>query len=45
VAIPLADGPLTLEESMACAPELVERATRRALRLIALGQELPALSP
>jgi glycerate kinase len=40
VAIPLPDGPLTQEESMARASELVEAATRRALRLMMLGQGL-----
>ncbi len=40
VAIPLPDGPLTQEESMARASELVEAATRRAMRLMMLGQGL-----
>jgi glycerate kinase len=40
VAIPIAHGPLTLEESMARAAELLTSATTRALRLIQLGQEL-----
>jgi glycerate kinase len=35
-ALPLADGPLTLEESMARAAELTRDATLRALRLILL---------
>ena len=39
-AIPLVDGPMTLEASMERAAELVTRATARALRLIALGQSL-----
>jgi glycerate 2-kinase len=43
-AIPLADGPLSLEESMARAAELVTSATARALRLLVLGRSLP-LSP
>ncbi len=40
-AIPLADGPLSLEESMARAAELVTSATARALRLLMLGRSLP----
>ena len=36
-ALPLADGPLTLEESMARAADLTRDATLRALRLILLG--------
>jgi len=40
VAIPLPDGPLTQEESMARASELLEAATRRAMRLMMLGQGL-----
>jgi len=39
-AIPLPDGPLTLDESMARAAELVTVAAARALRLVKLGQEL-----
>lgn len=39
-AIPLPDGPLTLDESMARAAELVTAAAVRALRLIKLGREL-----
>ena len=35
-ALPLADGPLTLEESMARAADLTHDATLRALRLILL---------
>ena len=35
-ALPLADGPLTLEESMARAADLTRDATLRALRLILL---------
>lgn len=40
VAIPIADGPLTLAESMARAAELLTAATTRAMRLIQLGQRL-----
>jgi glycerate kinase len=40
VALPLADGPLTLEESMRAAPRLLTAATVRALRLIRLGASL-----
>lgn len=39
-AIPLVDGPMTLEASMARAAELVTQATIRALRLVALGQHV-----
>lgn len=39
-AIPLPDGPLTLDESMARAAELVTAAAVRAVRLIKLGREL-----
>jgi glycerate 2-kinase len=39
-AIPLPDGPLTLDESMARAAELVTAAAARALWLIKLGREL-----
>lgn len=39
-ALPLVDGPMTLEASMARAAELVTRATVRALRLVALGQSV-----
>jgi len=39
-AIPLPDGPLTLDESMARAAELVTAAAERALRLVKLGREL-----
>lgn len=35
--LPLADGPLTLDESMARAPDLVAAAASRALRLIQIG--------
>lgn len=38
--VPLVDGPLTLEASMARAAELATRATARALRLVALGQNV-----
>jgi glycerate kinase len=37
-ALPISDGPLTLEQSMARAPELLAGAAERALRLIMLGQ-------
>ena len=39
-ALPIADGPLSLEESMARATELVEAAAARAMRLIAVGRSL-----
>ena len=39
-AVPLPDGPITLEESMARAAELVRLATIRALRLIEVGQAI-----
>lgn len=39
-AVPLADGPLTLEASMSRAAELVASATTRTLRLMLLGQTL-----
>ena len=39
-AIPLPDGPLTLDESMARAAELVTAATARSLQLVKLGREL-----
>lgn len=39
-AVPLADGPLTLDESMARAAELMTAAATRALRLVKLGREL-----
>jgi glycerate kinase len=42
-AVPLPDGPITLDESMARAAELVTKATTRALRLIALGPLSPPL--
>ncbi len=38
--VPLADGPLTLEESMARASELVTSATARTLRLLLIGRGL-----
>jgi glycerate kinase len=38
VALPIENGPMTLEESMAQAGELVERAAERAMRLISIGQ-------
>ncbi|MBF6591104.1 MAG: glycerate kinase [Ktedonobacterales bacterium] len=39
-ALPLADGPLSLEESMSRAPELVAAAAERAMRLILMGEEM-----
>ncbi len=42
VAVPLPDGPLTLDESMARAAELVERATTRTMRLVVIGRDLAA---
>ena len=42
-ALPIADGPLTLDESMARAADLLTAATIRALRLIQLGQQVGAL--
>lgn len=42
-ALPLAAGPLTLEQSMAQARPLLARATRRALRLMRVGASLPSL--
>jgi glycerate kinase len=39
-ALPLADGPLTLDESMARAADLTRDATLRALRLVLLGQQI-----
>lgn len=39
-AVPIADGPLTLEQSMARAAELLATAAERTLRLIQLGQAL-----
>jgi glycerate kinase len=41
-ALPLADGPLTLDESMARAAELVGAAASRAMRLLLLGRRLTA---
>jgi glycerate kinase len=41
-ALPLADGPLALEESMARAAELVTAAASRAMRLLLLGRRLTA---
>jgi glycerate kinase len=40
VAVPIVDGPTKLEDAMARAAELVERAAERALRLIVIGQAL-----
>lgn len=40
VAVPLVNGPMTLEASMARAAELVTQATARTLRLVALGQDV-----
>jgi glycerate 2-kinase len=45
VALPIADGPLTLAESMERAAELLEDAAARALRLVALGQALTRPNP
>jgi glycerate kinase len=39
-ALPLADGPITLEESMTRAAELVTAASSRAMRLLLLGRGL-----
>jgi glycerate 2-kinase len=39
-ALPLADGPITLEESVARAAELVTTASARAMRLLLLGRGL-----
>ncbi|MEO7003499.1 MAG: glycerate kinase [Ktedonobacterales bacterium] len=39
-ALPIADGPLTLDESMARAADLLTTATARALRLLRLGQQI-----
>ena len=39
--MPLADGPLTLDESMARAAELVSAAAERAMRLIQIGASMP----
>jgi glycerate kinase len=39
--LPIADGPLTLDESMARAADLVASAAERALRLILIGARLP----
>lgn len=44
-ALPLASGPLSLEESMAQARELLPQATRRALRLMRLGASLDWSTP
>lgn len=40
VAVPLVDGPLSLEESMARAADLVQSATARTIRLLLLGNAL-----
>jgi glycerate kinase len=40
VALPIAGGPMTLEESMARAAELLETAAARAMRLVAVGERL-----
>lgn len=45
VAMPLADGPLTLAESMRDARRLLTAATERALRLIRLGASLARRDP
>jgi glycerate 2-kinase len=39
-AISMVDGPMTLESAIAQAPELLERATARTLRLIGLGARI-----
>ncbi|HEX6796135.1 MAG TPA: glycerate kinase [Ktedonobacterales bacterium] len=39
-AVPLPNGPMTLEESMVRAPELVRAAAARALRLVVIGRRL-----
>ena len=39
-AVPLPTGPMTLEESMARAPELVRAAAARAMRLLLIGRSL-----
>lgn len=43
VAVPIEDGPMTLDEAMARAPELVVRAAERAMRLIVIGQSTQSL--
>ena len=43
-ALPLASGPLTLEQSIARARPLLAAATRRALRLMRVGASLPWMS-
>ena len=40
-ALPLASGPLSLEQSMAQAGDLLAQATQRAMRLMRLGAALP----
>ena len=35
--VPIADGPITLEESLARAPELIKAAAARAARLMSIG--------
>ncbi len=45
VALPIAAGPMTLEESMERAAELLEAATARALRLVAVGERLARRRP
>lgn len=39
-ALPIEDGPLSLEESMARAAELLQAAATRAMRLVAIGRSL-----
>jgi glycerate kinase len=39
-ALPIADGPLSLEDSMSRAGELIERASERAGRLLTVGKSL-----
>lgn len=43
-ALPLASGPLSLDESMAQARPLLAQATRRAVRLMRVGASLPPLA-
>ena len=40
VVLPIADGPLTLEQSLAQAPRLITAAAARAARLIQIGTAL-----
>jgi glycerate kinase len=43
--VPIPDGPVTLEESMARAPELLARAAERAMRLVLVGRRLHGDAP